>query len=175
MTSLLVYLAEHRAGIFVLIAIAGVICVLAQWVAWIFGLGRFARTPSPGTRPLNPLRYVVVDLFVQIINDFRHLLALVVVTMFAVTLGAAMWPGLSSGDVELLKDGLQAVAAALAGLIGSIIGYYFGESAATRREPPSRAGADGGAPVQAPLPPGGVAPAVRPAQAPPKPIEEEPL
>jgi hypothetical protein len=36
-------------------------------------------------------------------------------------------------DVNLIKDGLQGVAAALGGLIGSIIGYYFGESAAKNR------------------------------------------
>jgi hypothetical protein len=32
--------------------------------------------------------------------------------------------------VEDLADGLQAVMATLGGLVGSIVGYYFGESAA---------------------------------------------
>ena len=38
-------------------------------------------------------------------------------------------------DVVLIKDGLQGVAASMGGLIGSIIGYYFGESAAKSRNP----------------------------------------
>lgn len=72
------------------------------------------------------------ELLTKIIYEFRHLLALLIVVLFAVALFAAMWPGMMKGDVALIKDGLQAVAAALGGLIGSIIGYYFGESAASK-------------------------------------------
>ena len=40
-----------------------------------------------------------------------------------------------SSHVAEIKDGVQAVDAALSGLIGSIVGYYFGESAAKSRSP----------------------------------------
>ncbi len=135
MGSFLAFLAEHRAGVWLLIATLGALCVAVQWLCWIFRLGRFRRDQSISpTRSPSPLRFVIAEFFVRLINDFRHLLALVVVFMFALALFAAMLPGLISRDMATIKDGLQAVAAALAGLIGSIIGYYFGESAATKKE-----------------------------------------
>ena len=90
--------------------------------------GAVPRRPKPDS-----IRFVLTDFFVKIINDFRHLLALVLVVLFGLALFAAMWPGMMKQDVSLIKDGLQGVAAALGGLIGSIIGYYFGESAARNR------------------------------------------
>ena len=95
----------------------------------MLGLGRFARK---GVADTSKVRFVVADFFVKIINDFRHLLALLIVLLFALALFTAMWPGISKQEVGLIKDGLQAVAAALGGLVGSIIGYYFGESTASR-------------------------------------------
>ena len=91
---------------------------------------RFRRKPQADS-----IRYVLADFFVKIINDFRHLLALVLVLLFGLAVFAAMWPGMMKQDVNLIKDGLQGVAAALGGLIGSIIGYYFGESAARNQVP----------------------------------------
>ena len=112
--------------------------------------------------PTNPLRYVAANFFVEIINDFRHLLALVMVLLFAVALAIGMYPGVRAWDVQKLATGIQAVAAALGGLIGSIIGYYFGESAATRTNArptgdtaPRQAAPEAGQSdiVQAPAPP----------------------
>ena len=40
-------------------------------------------------------------------------------------------PGLIALNVEQMTEGLEGVAAALGGLVGSIIGYYFGEQVAT--------------------------------------------
>jgi hypothetical protein len=124
---------DHRGAIAVAIAGLFAIGLFVNWMAWIFKIGRFARasvTPAPG----QPLRYVVANFFAEIINDFRHFLALVIVVLFAVALFAAMYPGLLTGNIDTLTDGVQAVAAALGGLIGSIIGYYFGESAASRKD-----------------------------------------
>jgi hypothetical protein len=56
---------------------------------------------------------VLANFFVKIVNDFRHLLALVLVILFGLALFAAMWPGMMKQDVSLIKDGLQGVAAAL--------------------------------------------------------------
>ena len=78
-----------------------------------------------------------------------------------------MWPGMIQGDVAVIKDGLQAVAAAMGGLIGSIIGYYFGESKATRAKEATPTPPVPSAPVQAPQPPTGGAPGVTPVAKPP--------
>jgi hypothetical protein len=129
--SVLSFLGTQRNGIlalsFLLIILGGVL----NWILWMFGLGRFRGRPPEDSK----IRFVLADFFVKIINDFRHLLALVLVILFGLALFAAMWPGMMKQDVNLIKDGLQAVAAALSGLIGSIIGYYFGESAAKSRTP----------------------------------------
>lgn len=153
MTRLLTYFAEHWTGILVLILVLFALALLANWLSWILGIGRFkGRGASPGTS--GGIRYVITDFFVKIISEFRHLLALVIVSLFAVTLFLAMIPGLRASNVDTIKEGVQAVAAALGGLIGSIIGYYFGESAAAKRESQSPSlGLD--APVQT-SPPGDV-------------------
>ena len=102
-------------------------------------------------------------LFVKVITEFRHLLALVIVSIFAFALGYALFTSDPGGD-DLSKN-LQAVTSTLGGLVGSIIGYYFGESkaetaAADRRPDPGPARAGGDArptpPIDpAPPPPGG--------------------
>jgi hypothetical protein len=106
-----------------------------QWFAWIFSIGRFKSTDAtpPGARPSGQsLRYVFSEAAVKIINDFRHLLALVIVVIFALALAYAMLQARAS--IADMKEALQAVVATLGGLVGSIIGYYFGESAVTRAQ-----------------------------------------
>ena len=128
--SVLSFLSTQRNGIIVLLLLLIIVCVLVRWVLWMFGLGRFKAQQTD-----SEIRFVLANFFVKIVNDFRHLLALVLVILFGQALFAAMWPGMMKQDVSLIKDGLQGVAAALGGLIGSIIGYYFGESAAKNRVP----------------------------------------
>lgn len=128
MTSILDYAGEHAVGIVVLLLAVATACGTLQWILWLFGLGRF-RDVSP--REANT-RYILTQLFVKIITDFRHFLALVIVVVFAIALFMAISPGLLSGNVADIAEGVQIVAAGLGGLIGSIIGYYFGESAARR-------------------------------------------
>ena len=147
MSRFLDYVSLHRGGAAIVLLIALGLVLALQWIAWIFQFGRFKANITP-RRPPNQLRYIVADFFVRLINDFRHLLALCIVMLFAVALAAAMYPGFRRWDVQQMAAGLQAVAAALGGLMGSIIGYYFGESAAAQRTP-SRAVRDA-APVQAP-------------------------
>jgi hypothetical protein len=130
LNSALTFLGTQREGILVLLLLLIVLSAVSNWALWMFGLGRFQ-----GPRADSKLRFVLADFFVKLINDFRHLLALVMVILFGLALFAAMWPGMMKQDVNLIKEGLQGVAAALSGLIGSIIGYYFGESAAKKRAP----------------------------------------
>ncbi len=118
------FLRESLDGLLPVLPVLVILVALTQWALWILGLGRF-RNRVPQSR----IRYVLADLFVKIINDFRHLLALAIVTLFGVVVLAAIWPGMMKQDVALIKEGLQGVSATLGGLIGSIIGYYFGESA----------------------------------------------
>ena len=165
---MLTYLWEARGGILVAAFVLLVVTLFVNWIAWIFRLGRFEQSGSPSPTPT--LRFVVANFFAEIINDFRHFLALLIVLLFAVALFAAMYPGLSANDVGKLTDGLQAVAAALGGLIGSIMGYYFGESAASRKEADSNAPVpDASSPVQ--QPPAGNEPVsgIVPAPTPPTP------
>jgi hypothetical protein len=131
-TSVLSFIAERRDGILLLLLTLIVLCVLVNWVLWMLGWGRF----RGAVRTESKLRFILADLFVKIINDFRHLLALVIVVLFSLALFAAIWPGMMKQDVALIKEGLQGVAATLGGLIGAIIGYYFGESAASRSRLP---------------------------------------
>lgn len=128
MNTLLQLLEEHWKGIAVVFCALGGLAVLAQWVCWMFGLGRFGRQKA-ATRE-SSLRFVIADLLVKIINDFRHLLALVVMLIFAMTLLYAL---VRAGQTtEDINKALQSVVATMGGLIGSIIGYYFGESAGQR-------------------------------------------
>jgi hypothetical protein len=125
------FLGTQREGILVLLLVLIVLGAVLNWVLWMFGWGRFQGSPGADSK----IRYVLANFFVKIIDDFRNLLALVMVALFAVALFVAMWPGIAKQDVTLIKEGLQGVAAALSGLIGSIVGYYFGESAAKKRAP----------------------------------------
>jgi hypothetical protein len=179
MGSWLDFMSDHRGGIFTLIAVVAALGGLVNWFLWMLGLGRFAGSRAPGVRPTT-IRYVLTEFFVQIVNDFRHLLALLLVSLFTVTLLVAMVPPLfrpNGPDLNAMRDGLQAVAAALGGLIGSIVGYYFGESAGKRAEPAAPRvtqpvvqnvpppGAPPTAGIQPPAPPM-VAPAPPPAKGP---------
>src|SRR5688572_21897045 len=125
MSGLFTFLAEHRVGIWVLIGSSFGAVLLLHWVSWIFGWGRFGR--ASGTD--RDLRVVITDFFVKIIDDFRHLLALALVIIFLTTLVVMLWPGIVKGDIAMMESALKAVVASMGGLIGTIIGYYFGESA----------------------------------------------
>ncbi|MEE9552965.1 MAG: hypothetical protein V3W18_01610 [candidate division Zixibacteria bacterium] len=63
------------------------------------------------------------------------MLALIIITIFAIALIFAMVHATTTN--KDLSDAIQGVVASLGGLIGSIIGYYFGESAASRAAAPS--------------------------------------
>ncbi len=132
MNDALNFLYENRWGIWVLFLILVGLLFLIHYLLWVFGVGRFGVDGAPKTQ--QSLRVVFADAIVKIINDFRHLLALVIVLVFAAALGYALYIGRVSTEgsaVENLKEALQGVMATLGGLVGSIIGYYFGESSKT--------------------------------------------
>jgi len=128
MTEFFSFLDTYSGGIWMLLVCMGTLVLLVQWFAWIFSKGRFQRS-NVTPRRQDSLRYVFSDAVVKIVNDFRHLLALIVVLIFAIALAYSLWE--ANGDIANIKEALTAVTATLGGLVGSIIGYYFGESSAT--------------------------------------------
>lgn len=151
MGDFLTFLAANQQGIVLLLVLLVAAAALVQWVAWVFGWGRFTVVEQPADRA-KPLRHIFAELVVKIIDDFRHLLALVIVLIFAGALTFALFL-VSYVDptmrIDALSEALQAVVSALGGLIGAIIGYYFGEKAGEKCALAKAAAA------KAPLPPPG--------------------
>ena len=116
-----------------LIFLAFIFCVILflDWVAKIFAWGKYKNPPNDRTS--GSIVFVFSQLIVKIITDFRHFLALILVLIFAGSLAYAFNIANKSDDVNKIENlikVLQAVVATLGGLVGSIVGYYFGESAA---------------------------------------------
>ncbi len=163
-TNLFKFLDDYSNGIFVLFFSLAAIVLLIQWLAWIFLQGRFKpKPPEPGTGTgtgdgsrRSDLRYVIADFFVKLINDFRHLLALLLVVIFALTLVFMLSRAGSADKTKTMADmtdALQVVVATLGGLIGSILGYYFGESAVLKKRDEGDGGDSGTPPKQGGGPP----------------------
>jgi len=104
-----------------------VVILFIQWIAWLFSLGRFnVQIASPRKRS-DSIRFLLTDLMVKIINDFRHFLALIMVAIFGIVLIYSLTTYATSS--KELTNVLQAVISTVGVLIGTIIGYYFGETA----------------------------------------------
>lgn len=167
------FLSAHRSGILLFMLLVLVAMLVLHWVTWLFARGRFRDAGPTVSRPQG-LRIIFTDFLARIINDFRHLLALVIVLIFAAVLSYAMVrAGAALSD---MNDAIQTVVASLGGLVGSIIGYYFGESAVVRARESDTAnrgtgdGGTGGTGRGAPQAVPRVAPMVEPVP----PIEEVP-
>lgn len=131
MTNFFTFLETNSNGIFILLLSLAFLAFLVQWFAWTLKFGRFKRAGDASGNNASAhkqnLRYIISDAVIKIVNDFRHLLALVIIAIFAVALCFALFQ--TRDSLEEMKEALQAVVATLGGLVGSIIGYYFGESA----------------------------------------------
>lgn len=121
------------------LAVAGA-AVLLQWGLWVLGAGRFRPTDSATGKPRATLRYLFAEGLVKIIDDFRHFLALIIMLIFAGLITYAM---VKADTHDMRMDALKGVVAALGGLVGSIIGYYFGESRVRIAAAEASAGGDG--------------------------------
>lgn len=126
------FFSTNSTGIITLLISVGLLIGILQWILWLFKLGRYE---FDGDKPKNGgVIYIATDFFVKIINDFRHLLALIVILVFAFVLIFSVYHAIQidkSSDLsnfENLKNVLQAVISTLGGIVASIIGYYFGES-----------------------------------------------
>jgi hypothetical protein len=130
MDSFLTFLDTHSGGLLVMFLCLAAVVGLIQWLAWIFSRGRFRPDRIGAKVGASSLRFVFADLLVKIINDFRHFLALVVVAIFALALSYVLYR--ADNNMASITDAMQTVVATLGGLVGSILGYYFGESAARK-------------------------------------------
>ncbi|MGE3346867.1 MAG: hypothetical protein AB7I35_05470 [Ramlibacter sp.] len=168
MTAIFQVFEANATGAWLLLAYLAAGVAVVQWLAWVFGLGRFKSSlQAPRQAPTQNLRYLVTEALTKIINDFRHLLALLIVLIFGLALAYALYQ--ASGSIDEIKEALQAVAATLGGLVGSIIGYYFGESkaindaAASAAQPPvAPPAAVVAPPVEPDLPDDGIRAVARP-------------
>lgn len=131
MEDFLNYIEDHYIAILLLVIMAFAAVLILNWLARIFSWGAFKDRSSVMTRESN-FTYILSKFLVNLINDFKHLLALVIVVIFASLIVYSMTSG-STFDEKM--EALQLVIASLGGLLGSIIGYYFGESAARRGAP----------------------------------------
>ena len=149
-------LAKRNEIVFFVILVAIVTC-------WTFGWGRFSRDAADVRSKSENLRYLITEALTKIINDFRHLLALILVLIFG---GALVYTLVQAGgEMEKIKEALQAVTSTLGGLVGSIIGYYFGESKG--RASANEGGAEGPPEVPPQMPvAAGPAPDMTPARRP---------
>lgn len=128
MTDFLQVLEQHWRGVFILVFLITVLALIVRWLFWLLGWGRFApRSDNPAQ--IGVWSYFGTTFVAKTVKEFRHLLALLIFLLFSAAVILSMLPGLAGLDVGRMTDGLQGVAASLGGLIGSIIGYYFGEQA----------------------------------------------
>ncbi len=123
------FLVTNKDGIILALFVLFILMIFIQWFCWMAGIGRFKIAYKRDTS--SALRYVFAEMLVKIINDFRHLLALILVLIFAASLAYAMIN--TDATQGSINDALQSVTSTLGGLLGAIIGYYFGESAAKQK------------------------------------------
>ncbi|MDA1314853.1 MAG: hypothetical protein O2968_16085 [Acidobacteria bacterium] len=127
MTDFLQVLEQHWRGVFILVFLITVLALIVRWLFWLLGWGRFAARPDGKSIPGRTGSFFWNQFIAKTVDQFRHLLALLIFLLFSVAVILSILPGLAERNVEQMTDGLQGVAASLGGLIGSIIGYYFGE------------------------------------------------
>ena len=122
MSDLFVHLETHRVGILMALLCVIVLVAIVQWLAWLFSKGRFGSEVYKMARP-SSMRYIVSEFGVKIINEFGHLIALIILFIFSFTLIFAMFQ--TRGNPAAMRDSLQTIVSSLGGLVGAVIGYYF--------------------------------------------------
>jgi len=107
--------------------------VTLSYICWNFRLGRFQDGDNPKDGDFG---YIVKTLLSLISSEFRHLLALIIVGVFAIVLFLALIMGYYKDGLTGIKEGLQVVTSTLGGLVGSIVGFYFGTARDSLRSGP---------------------------------------
>jgi len=145
MSDFFVYLETHRVGILIaLLCLVGLVAIV-QWLTWLFSKGRFSSEVYKMSRP-SSMRFIVSEFGVKIINEFGHLIALIILFIFSFTLIFAMFQ--TRGNPAEMRDSLQTIVSSLGGLVGAVIGYYF-NSAVKNLESPAQSGVPKPPPIDA--------------------------
>lgn len=122
----LTMLSKQSKGILMFILCVFALMSFINWLAKLFSWGRY-KQPEIKSKGYGNLIYMVTQFFANLINDFKHFLALVIVLIFAGLIIFSM----AATDLFYQKmEALKLVIASLGGIMGTVIGYYFGESAA---------------------------------------------
>lgn len=122
MGSFLKFFEVNRFGIFVLLTILAFLVFIIQWLAWIFKWGRFKGAPArPG--PGYSTKDIMFTYLATLASDFKFVLATLIFGIFSIVLIIALF---TQPD---FSKALQAVMSTLGGLVGTIVGYFFGEKA----------------------------------------------
>ncbi|MEW5939161.1 MAG: hypothetical protein AB1750_05840, partial [Chloroflexota bacterium] len=133
MQNFLTFLDQNSGGLLVLAGIVIFLILIIQWITWIFGLGRYKKAlGAAGSLRDKTAQFVFGEFLAKVINDFRNLLAVMMVLVFALVLVFTIF---RSATHEETTSSLQAVMSTLGALVGPIVGYYFGESAAKSAAP----------------------------------------
>ncbi|MGG8495026.1 hypothetical protein ACQY1Q_01305 [Tenacibaculum sp. TC6] len=131
MEEILTFLSTYSSGILVLILTLFSLILMINWLAVIFNWGKY-KSPPLYSKNSGNLAYMVTQFFANLINDFKHFLALIIVLIFA---GLIVFSMATTDDFNNKMKALQLVIASLGGIVGTVIGYYFGESAAKSNSP----------------------------------------
>ena len=129
MQNFLTFLDQNSSGLFVLAVAILFMILVVQWLAWIFHIGRYKKQDGAVASNSNrekTTQFVFGEFLAKVISDFRNLLAVLIVLFFGLVLAFAVF---RSANQTEMASALQAVMSTLGGLVGSIVGYYFGESA----------------------------------------------
>lgn len=125
MEDFLSFLSRHTNGILILVLLLLSFVMIINWLAMIFSFGRY-KNQQLNEKNSGNLGYMVTQFFANLINDFKHFLALIIIVIFA---GLIVYSMAATPEFEDKMEALQLVIASLGGLVGTVIGYYFGESA----------------------------------------------
>ena len=126
------FFEQHSKGVLLFLLTVFFLIWMISWLVKILrpaGKGNVYGGSSMGSR--ERLGFVIARFFANIIDDFRHFLALTLVIIFTILIVYSM---ATAGTFEEKMKALQLVIASIGTLLGSIIGYYFGESAASKSQ-----------------------------------------
>lgn len=143
MEQFLILLEEHYMGILLCIVLFFIFLFTVDWMFRLFAWGKYKKLrPSKeevnnqpklnvgqNIAPRSGIIYLITDFLAKIITDFRHFLAVLLILIF----GATLYKSVTYvSSIDELSKALQAVMGTIGTLIGSIMGYYYGESAARK-------------------------------------------
>ncbi|MBX2826808.1 MAG: hypothetical protein KTR22_01515 [Flavobacteriaceae bacterium] len=144
MEDFLIFLEKHSTGVLLLILILFAVVLTVRWLFQVFAIGKYRTfhtyTNEKGEKKVvkakdkntsTSITYILTQSLINIVDDFRHFLALLIVILFVILISISMWA--SKDNFDNMMEAMQLVIASLGGLLGSIIGYYYGESAARNK------------------------------------------